>query len=94
MPVTDYGPWGKYAQNIETETELKLATSNLGGEESIYIPSSKSDLFNEQKINNTTKTIHPLLFNKDNFNTFNPNVKNIGNKIFMNHTRQQLKNIL
>tara|TARA_Y100000389_G_scaffold78668_1_gene75444 strand:+ start:8740 stop:9222 length:483 start_codon:yes stop_codon:yes gene_type:complete len=93
MPITDYGPWSKYAQNIETETELKIATSNLGGEGSIYIPSSKSDLYNETKINNTN-TIRPLLFNTEQFNTFNPNVGNVGDKIFMNHTRQQLKNIL
>ena len=34
-----------------------------------------------------------MLFKQDNFDMFNPNECNLGNKMFYNHTRQQQKNV-
>ena len=34
---------------------------------------------------------HPLLFEKPDLAPFNPNVLNLGNSLFNNHTRDQLK---
>jgi hypothetical protein len=35
---------------------------------------------------------HPLLFNKPEFAPFNPNTLNVGNNLFNNHTRYDIKN--
>jgi hypothetical protein len=61
----------------------------------VYIPSSKSSLYDVKWTNNDT-TIHqpfPGLFEKQHFNESDPNpdAKNVGYALFHNHTRQQIR---
>jgi hypothetical protein len=61
-----------------------------------YVPSSTSDLY-ENKINFITNNENldgHLLFREQQFQDFNPNnFPTIGNELFYNATRVQLKNI-
>jgi hypothetical protein len=60
-------------------------------EQSVYVPSSTSDLY-QTRVDYTPQTqTHPLLFEKPDLAPFNPNVLNLGNSLFNNHTRDQLK---
>ena len=65
-------------------------------DQAVYIPNSKSDLY-ENNINFITHNNNfdnNLLFSEERFNDFNPNVSpNIGNELFYNSTRVQLKNL-
>lgn len=97
VPGNSFGPWVGYARNVEKETQLIQGTSKNGGEESIYIPSSHSDLFevvlgNSNKISEGEQR-HKSLFMKPILGNFNPNEIGLGGRIFSNCTRQQLKNI-
>ena len=42
---------------------------------------------------NSEKNVHSILFQNDSLAPFDPNTINIGNKIFGNCTRQQIKNM-
>ena len=60
-----------------------------------YIPSSKSDLY-EYNVNNVSNSNldKGIMFREMEFNNFNPNPHiSIGNNIFNNSTRVQLKNL-
>ena len=60
-------------------------------QQGIYIPSSKSDLFNH--LHYAPSNIKNLAQNQEVFSPFNPNECDIGGGSFNNHTRQQTKNI-
>tara|TARA_A200000159_G_C7047485_1_gene224715 strand:- start:8 stop:550 length:543 start_codon:yes stop_codon:yes gene_type:complete len=97
-PGTRNAPWQGYADNVDTETVLRGTIFPLqGADQSKYMPSSRSDLYNFQSMENSNpvsiKT--PLLFRQTQFNNFNPNEheSDVGFKFFENHTRQQTRNI-
>ena len=96
-PGTCKGPWSGYASNINHESELRNQIFALQkSSQSVYIPSSKSNLYNV-KWNNKEKQEQPFpyLFQTQEFVPFNanPNSNSIGYALFNNATRQQLKDL-
>jgi len=95
-PGTDVSPWSGFATNINTESELRNQIYALQRcSQAEYVPNSSSDLYNYTFKTVTQENPHELLFHPSSFNSFNPNPdeKIIGNSIFMNSTRTQLKNM-
>lgn len=97
-PGTRNAPWQGYANNVDTETVLRGTIFPLqAADQSKYMPSSKSDLYNFQNMENSNPVSieTPLLFSQTQFNSFNPNEheRDVGFKFFDNHTRVQTKNI-
>ena len=100
-PSNTRGPSSGFFNNINTESLLKNQGIALqhGAEQGVYVPSSKSDLYN----NNTTVVSspsvqpYPNLFYQPVFSNHpHPNLENnnvIGNNHFYNHTRTQLRNL-
>ena len=86
-----------FATNIDKESALRNQFFALQKDDrSKYIPSSKSDMYvNDIYSEKYSKDLeNSLLFNKETFDDFNPNVSNlIGNQLFNNSTRVQLKKI-
>jgi hypothetical protein len=83
--------WSGFASNVHLESELRNQHRILGcSEKNIYIPSEGSDLFNVRvEQNKTEPKSHRLLFQKPIFALTDPNVCDIGDGLFHNHTRQQ-----
>ena len=93
-PGNTQSPWSGFASNINLESELRNQVYALQKcSQSVYVPQSNSDLyfykFNSIKQNNNP---HELLFQKENFEQFNPNPNStiIGSSIFYNNTRCQV----
>ena len=86
-----------FASSVDKESTLRNQFFALQkSEQSVYVPSSNSDLYENHInfINNHTNIDEQLLFKQEKFDEFNPNVsENIGNRLFHNNTRVQLKNI-
>ena len=94
-PGNDMGPWNGYSNNVDIETLLRNQTFALQNcEQSVYVPSSTSDLYNSDNIEINQMQPYPKLFEPAMFDNFNPNSHNLGNNVFNNSTRQQLKNIV
>jgi hypothetical protein len=96
-PGNDFGPWSGFASNVNHESELRnqiFAISSCS--KSIYVPSSKSSLyqFNWQNQSQPTQPF-PELFKTENFCPTNPNPSpdKIGFQLFNNATRQQVKDL-
>ena len=106
-PATRNGPPSGYYSNIDVETDLRNQTRRFGNkeEQTMFVPSSKSDLYHvpvpttmtNDKKTETFQSSHPYLHSTSNgqFKTFreqrvNPN---IGNDLFNNHTRTQLRSL-
>lgn len=86
-----------FAQNVDLESNLRNQFFALQkADQAIYVPNSNSNMY-ENHINFTTTNKNldnELLFNNEDFDNFNPNISNkIGNEIFLNSTRVQLKNL-
>lgn len=96
-PGNDFAPWSGYASNVNHETELRNQVYALQScAQSVYIPSSKSNLYNiNWKNNNEPSQPFPDLFKTDKFCPVNPNPEpnKIGYALFNNATRQQLKDL-
>ena len=95
-PGNDFGPWSGYASNVNHESELRnqiFALQNCS--QTVYVPSSKSDLYNYGFTPKPTPQSHSLLFEKDSFSQFNPNPdsKTVGAGMFFNSTRVQVKDM-
>lgn len=94
-------PFIGFSKNINDESKLRNQFFALQRcEQSVYVPSSDSDLYVVKKSINEKEErnkdiIHPLLFKEAEIGNFNPNldVNKIGNNFFDNNTRIQLKNI-
>jgi len=90
-------PFNGFQTNVDTESKLKNIVFPLQScPQSQFIPDSKSDLYNTSYLTprvETTKMTNPLLFTQEKFSPFNPNMCNLGNDTFNNHTRVQLKNL-
>jgi hypothetical protein len=79
---------------VNTESELRNQIYGLSkGSQRVYVPSSNSDLYfyRFNSGNNNDLQQHPLLFRTEVFESFNPNKNNLGNQLFNNNTRVQLK---
>jgi hypothetical protein len=96
-PGNDRGPVNGFIQNIDTETILRNQTFALqhGASQSVYVPSSSSELYNVQVVSRPSIQPHLDLFSRPSFTQqLHPNLEgaNIGNDRFFNHTRTQLRN--
>jgi hypothetical protein len=86
-----------FASNVDRESTLRNQFFAIQkADQRAYVPSSTSDLY-ENKINFITNNENldgHLLFREQQFQDFNPNnFPTIGNELFYNATRVQLKNI-
>ena len=86
-----------FAQNIDLESNLRNQFFALQkADQAIYVPNSNSNMYqNNIDFKTTNKNLeNELLFTENDFDNFNPNLSNkIGNEIFLNSTRVQLKNL-
>lgn len=87
-----------FQKNVDTETILRNQTFALqhGAEQSMYVPTSNSELYKVNVVvSNPVEQTHPLLFTKsEHSNRPHQNLSNnIGNDRFFNHTRTQLRNM-
>ena len=96
-PGTSKPHFNGFASNIDNESTLRNQFFALQkGDKHLYVPNSNSDLYeNNLDIKNHNLNLDNLiLFKKEQFQDFNPNISNkIGYNIFNNSTRVQLKNI-
>ena len=97
-PSTRLGPVSTYLANIDTETILRNQTTALqhGAEQSVYVPSSQSSLYNVYPAGRIETQTHPGLFEKPQYETQPSTLGQYGvgvNQLY-NHTRTQLRNIV
>ena len=97
-PGNRMAPWSGFASNVNTESVLRNQIYALQKcSQSIYVPSSTSDLYSEkfQPKNKGHISEHNLLFNEQRFDDFDPNPdnKHVGTGLFMNATRMQVKDL-
>lgn len=98
-PVMTIGPVSGYVNNVNTESTLRNQFFALqkGADQSVYIPSSNSDLYNVTVVSRPEEQPYPLLFKNSVAldKTLHSNIKNnphIGKDVFHNYTRTQLRN--
>lgn len=88
-----------YFSNIDVETKLRNQTTALqhGAHQGVYVPSSKSDLYNNSMFVAGRRENQPFpeLFKQENaYYTHVPdNLSTIGRNSFFNHTRNQLRDM-
>lgn len=96
-PGTAQAPWGGFVTNINKESQLRNQFFGLQRNtcKSAYIPPSNSDMYVADVPKKPEQALQPFpyLFEKQQFEEFNPCPKNMGDNFFENCTRQQLKEI-
>ena len=100
-PGNTQSPWSGFATNINLESELRNQVFALQKcSQAAYVPNSSSDLykysFTPRRMNNADPNQHSLLFKEESFCSFNPNPddKIVGNGLFYNSTRTQLREMV
>jgi hypothetical protein len=95
-PGNTQSPWSGFVTNINRESELRNQIFALQKcSQSTYVPDSKSDLYQYAFHPTQVQQTHSLLFQKENFDAFNPNPDNkiVGFGSFNNSTRCQIKDL-
>jgi hypothetical protein len=95
-PGNAVAPWSGFATNINTESELRNQIYALQKcSQSVYVPSSESDMYKYNFHTKSQPNPHELLFRTESFESFNPNPSPgiCGSGIFNNNTRCQVKDI-
>lgn len=96
-PATHNAPPRGYFENVNLESSLRNQHVALqrGAPQSVYVPSSSSELYQVRVPSTPGPNPHPNLFQNDSFSTSRQNhvPKHIGNDTFHNHTRTQLRAI-
>ena len=95
-PGTYKGPFTGFVNNIDNESILRNQFFALqNNEQSVYVPSSKSDMYEVNVVGSNIEQPHKDLFMEPNLASFNPNPNNekVGFNLFNNYTRQQVKNV-
>lgn len=95
-PGNTQSPWSGFATNINKESELRNQIYALQKcSQSVYVPSSNSDLYAYKFHTKTQPNPHELLFHNESFESFNPNPSPgvCGSGIFYNNTRCQVKDM-
>lgn len=95
-PGNTQSPWSGFATSINRESELRNQIFALQKcSQSTYVPDSKSDLYEYAFFPKHVQQTHSLLFQKENFDSFNPNPDNkiVGFGAFNNSTRCQVKDL-
>lgn len=91
-PGNAVAPWSGYATNVNDESRLRNQFFALQKcEQSSWVPSTNSDLYNTVVVGRNEVQTHPQLFTEERFSEFNPNTQQLGFNLWNNHTRQQLK---
>ena len=84
-------PWCGFSTNVDKESLLRNQVFALqNAEQSVYIPSSNSDMYNVTVTGRKEIQPFPDLFKEPEFSQFNPNTLPIGMDIFNNSTREQV----
>lgn len=96
-PGNATAPWYGYASNVNEESTLRNQFFALQScDQAKYIPSSKSDLYNnsvEQMPQSEQQQPFPNLFRTEQFDNFEANKCGIAKQLFNNHTQQQIKDL-
>jgi hypothetical protein len=95
-PGNSKSPWSGFATNVNVESELRNQIYAIQKcSQSIYVPSSNSDLYTYKFQTKTQPIQHELLFQENSFQSFDPNPapKICGSGIFNNSTRCQIKDM-
>jgi len=95
-PGNTTSPWSGFASNINKESELRNQIYALQKcSQAVYVPSSKSDLYDYNFKTITQPNPHSLLFKNDAFASFNPNPDEnvLGVNLFNNSTRVQVRDL-
>ena len=95
-PGNTLSPWSGFASNVNKESELRNQVFALQQcSQSVYVPSSDSDLYTYSFKTVTKPNPHELLFHQDSFYCFNPNPNEnkIGTDLFNNSTRSQVRDL-
>jgi hypothetical protein len=93
-PGNAMAPWSGFAQQVNDESRLRrqfFALQNC--EQPDYVPSTTSDMYVNHVVGDSVTQPFPSLFSNPSFDKFDPNICNIGNKLFDNCTRVQIKNL-
>lgn len=93
-PGNTVSHWSGFASCVNDESKLRnqffaLQKSDKGE----YIPSTRSDLYNSVIESRPVNQPFPGLFREEKFQNFDPNVCNLGNNLFDNCTRVQLRQL-
>jgi hypothetical protein len=91
-------PPSGYFNNVDLESNLRNQHFAIqkGASQSVYVPTSESDMYKVEVPYTPSEQPHPNLFNKQTFsNELHDNLRNnnIGKDDFYNHTRTQLRNL-
>ena len=87
-------PFSGYAHAIDQDSRLKNIFFPLQKcPQSDFIPDTESDLYHYNMMIHPIRMTHNLLFNKEDFDSFDPNKCRVGEKMFHNHTQFQTKNL-
>ena len=95
-PGNSKSPWSGYSTNVNVESELRNQVYALQKcSQSVYVPSSNSDLYTYNFKTRTQPNPHELLYRTETFESFNPNPAPglCGVGLFYNNTRCQVKDI-
>jgi hypothetical protein len=95
-PGNTQSPWSGFASKVNLESELRNQIYALQKcSQSVYVPSSKSDLYNYSFTPKSIPQSHSLLFQNQSFAQFDPNpdTKIVGADMFMNSTRVQVRDM-
>ncbi len=88
-PGNDTAPWSGYSSSVNVESELRNQIFALQRcSQSVYVPQSTSDLYTYE-FHPTKQDYQPFphLFNKEQFDTFNPTPPNMHQTVFNTSTR-------
>ena len=95
-PGTAQAPWSGFASQINTESSLRNQFFALQkADQARFIPSSNSSLYQTNMPYSDGTLSSKNTYKEEAFNFFNPNphIQIVGNNIFDNNTRTQIKNI-
>jgi hypothetical protein len=96
-PATSNGPVASYLANIDLETVLqnRHITLQHGADQSVYVPSSKSDLFGFSAVGRQEEMgERSMIFDKHSLATKVSEVaRQVGQDRFHNNTRTQLRGL-
>lgn len=88
---TRNAPWSGFASNINVESTLRNQFFALQKcDQSQYVPSSNSDLYNTYIPSHENQQTHPLLFKNEEYESTEENILERQHILFNNFTRQQL----
>ena len=95
-PVGFKAPPSGFLNNVDTESTLRNQFFGLQkSDQSVYIPSTNSDLYKVTVVSTPSEQTHPLLFERPVFSNSNAVCDSaIGNDMFHNYTRTQLRNTI